>query len=67
MPTLPRFVSTSKARERPSSSRIECCNSVHTLNIPMSQRRRTIEGIRTRIGSTTDGVSENDHCSPQRA
>jgi hypothetical protein len=45
-PTLPRYVSTSKEKERPSSSRTECCNSLHTLNIPMSQRRRTIGGIK---------------------
>jgi hypothetical protein len=47
MLTLPRPVSTSKARERPSSSRIEYCNSLHTLNIPMSKRRRTIEETRS--------------------
>jgi hypothetical protein len=51
MPTLPRSVSTSKARERPSSLRIECCSSLHTLNIPMSQGRRTIGGTRIIIGS----------------
>jgi hypothetical protein len=31
-----------KGKERHSSSRTECCSSLHTLNIPMSQRRRTI-------------------------
>jgi hypothetical protein len=36
-----------KGKKRPSSSRIECCSSLHTLNIPLSQRRRTIGETKT--------------------
>jgi hypothetical protein len=43
MPTLPRSVSISKVRERPSSSRIGYYNSLHTHNIPTSQRRKQSE------------------------
>jgi hypothetical protein len=51
MPTLPRYVSISKVRKRPSSSRIEYYSSLHTHNIPTSQRRRTIGRTRTETGT----------------
>jgi hypothetical protein len=40
-----------KGKREIFSIRTECCSSLHTLNIPMSQGRRTIGGTRTRIGS----------------
>jgi hypothetical protein len=50
MPTLPRSISISKVRERPFSSRIEYYNSLHTHNIPTSQRRRIIGRTRIETG-----------------
>jgi hypothetical protein len=38
--TLPKSVSTSKARERPSSSRTKCCSSLHTPQRPYEPKKK---------------------------